>query len=67
MRASSPRVGWRTGLDCQFSSSVPSRVLMVTGDVRACKAALQKIVDFAYTGKIELAGSTVVAIIQAAR
>ena len=28
--------------------------------------ALQKIVDFAYTGKIELAGSTVVAIIQAA-
>ena len=28
--------------------------------------ALQQIVDFAYTGKIELAGSTVVAIIQAA-
>ena len=28
--------------------------------------ALQKIVDFAYTGEIELAGSTVVAIIQAA-
>ena len=28
--------------------------------------ALQQIVDFAYTGKIELAGSTVVAIIQTA-
>ena len=28
--------------------------------------ALEQIVDFAYTGKIELAGSTVVAIIQAA-